>query len=81
MPLDNGLHARPCSLLNKLIANLDCDIDIAGENGVFVDARSIMSLLGLGLMKGSLVTVRGNVRDKSAVDEVADFISRGFDLE
>lgn len=61
---ENGLHARPATVLVSIASKFECDITIT-YNGITVDLKSIMNILSLGLKRGSQITIRTN-----GIDEV-----------
>lgn len=54
---DMGIHARPAGQIVKLAKDLQSKVTIE-KNGVCADARRLISLLGLNVLKGETVTVR-----------------------
>lgn len=69
-----GLHARPCAQVAGLAANFASETTINGA-----DARSVLSLLSLGLLQGSeaVIESRGADAEQSA-DAVAALLESGF---
>lgn len=61
---EQGVHARPATLLVANANKYKCDITITYD-GLSVDLKSIMGVLSLGVKRGSLITIR-----TSGVDEV-----------
>jgi phosphocarrier protein len=53
---DEGIHARPATLLVRKANQYTSDISIT-FNGFTTDLKSIMSVLSLGIEKGSLITI------------------------
>jgi PTS hybrid protein len=53
---DVGLHARPAGLLVRSLTGLDAQVTVS-HAGRAVDARSVLSLLGLAAVSGSTITV------------------------
>jgi phosphocarrier protein HPr len=54
---DVGLHARPAALFVQTSKQFDCDITV--QHGEEVgNAKSILSLLALGVERGAVITVR-----------------------
>lgn len=53
---DEGLHARPATLLVKKANHYDSEIKITYDNFT-TDLKSIMSVLSMGIKKGSLIEI------------------------
>ncbi len=55
-----GLHARPASLFVKQAAKFPCDISVANlsGDGKVVNAKSILSVLTLGVQQGHVVRIK-----------------------
>jgi multiphosphoryl transfer protein len=50
-----GLHARPAADLARLLGDADAVVLLAGESRDWVDARSVVAVIGLGLRGGDVV--------------------------
>jgi multiphosphoryl transfer protein len=50
-----GLHARPAADLARLLGGTDAVVLIAGRSREWVDARSVVAVIGLGLRGGDVV--------------------------
>ena len=50
----NGLHARPCALLDKALRPFDCEVKVK-HDGETTDGRSMFGLMGLAVGYGSKV--------------------------
>ncbi len=59
-----GLHARPAALFVKTAQRFSAEIKVA-RDGKEVDAKSILSILSLGINQGMDVTVRALGPDAS----------------
>lgn len=70
-----GLHARPAARVVQLASEYACQVEIVAH-GKSSNARSVLSLMKLGLVPGSEVTVRatGDGAD-AAVERIAAFLS------
>jgi phosphocarrier protein HPr len=70
-----GLHARPASLLVQAAARQPVTVTIAKDGAEPVDARSILSVIGLDARHGDTVVLRadGDGAD-SALEELARII-------
>lgn len=77
---DEGLHARPAGLLVKLANNFSSEIELSiGENSA--NAKSIMSIMGLGLTKDSVVTISAIGPDaEAALTEITNLFNNKFSL-
>jgi phosphotransferase system HPr (HPr) family protein len=75
---DTGLHARPASIFVNTAAKFKSDLTISkGEKKV--NAKSILSVLGLGVAKGSEITLSADGPDeKEAISKLIGLIQSGF---
>ena len=56
---DNGLHARPAVRVTQLVRSFCCAVEISLDAaGPWIDAGSIVKLMGARLLPGSLVHLR-----------------------
>ncbi len=57
-----GLHARPAAKFVKLPATYPCDIQVRNltTNGDLVNAKSILSVLTLGVNQGHRIQIEAN---------------------
>ncbi|MEZ7898858.1 MAG: HPr family phosphocarrier protein [Flaviflexus sp.] len=53
-----GLHARPAGQVMELASAAPFDVEIGRLGEEPVDAESILSIMGLGVVQGETVTVR-----------------------
>jgi phosphocarrier protein HPr len=76
-----GLHARPSVKLTKLAKSFESAIHLRGEGiGNWVDAKSIVRVMGLKLREGSTVFFRANGPDAdAAIDALVGLVKRDFD--
>ena len=77
----HGLHARPATAFVELAKKFKSDVTILHE-GQEVDAKSIISILTLGLGEGAKITVRAVGKDaQKAADELVNLVksSDSFD--
>lgn len=75
-----GLHARPASLLTKLVKGFDCDIEFYKNGNVKKkhQPKSIISVMALGAVKGDQLTFEANGKDeKEAIKAIEDFAKNG----
>jgi len=72
---NTGIHARPASQLVKLISTFTSDVKIVSENKT-ANAKSIINIMSLGLIQGSVITIRIDGEDeKAAMDALSNFMS------
>jgi phosphocarrier protein HPr len=80
-----GLHARPSVKLTKLAKTFESQIHLrgesAGEGGAsWVDAKSIVRVMGLKLREGTTVHFRAAGPDaEAAIDALIGLVKRDFD--
>lgn len=67
-----GLHARPASIFTQTSLKYKSDITIAKE-GKSANAKSIISVLSLGIMKGTEITITAEGEDEE--DAVNDLVA------
>lgn len=53
---ESGLHARPCSHIANLVKNVSGDVYLI-KDGKPYNAKSIMSLMGMGVTKGTSLEI------------------------
>ena len=69
-----GLHLRPAGLLAQMAGRFQSQIELTND-GLTVNARSVLDLLTLVATAGSQLTVTARGEDaQEAVDALADFI-------
>ena len=72
-----GLHARAASKLASVCAGFTSDIQIGHEK--MVDGKSILSLMMLAAVKGTILTVQADgIDDKVALQAITDLINDRF---
>lgn len=70
----DGLHARPAAEFVKLATTFPVRVTVNGK-----DAKSLLGIMALGLVKGSDVTIASADPDgKAAVNALADLVETGF---
>ncbi|MGR2751790.1 dihydroxyacetone kinase phosphoryl donor subunit DhaM [Agromyces arachidis] len=70
----DGLHARPAAELVKLASTFDQRVTVNG-----IDAKSLLSIMALGLTKGAEVEIASDDPDGSeAVDAIVALAESGF---
>lgn len=77
-----GLHARPAALLVQTASKQKVVVSIGKNGGELVDARSILSVIGLDARGGDEVLIRAEGAEAdAALDEVAAVIAANHDKE
>ena len=76
-----GLHARPSVKLTKLAKTFESEIRLSGDGiAGWVDAKSIVRVMGLKLREGSQVHFRAQGPDaEAAIDALIGLVKRDFD--
>ena len=76
-----GLHARPAAEFVKLAAKYPCDIKVCNMTaaGKTVNAKSILSVLTLGVQQGHVVQIEtSGEREDEALQALRDLIISNF---
>ncbi|MBR3623935.1 MAG: HPr family phosphocarrier protein [Selenomonadaceae bacterium] len=74
--IDNntGIHARPASLFVQAAAKFKSKVEITAK-GRTIDAKSIIMVMGMGLVKGTEVTISAEGPDeKTAVKDLVALV-------
>ena len=76
-----GLHARPANLFCKAAGQQPAKVTIAAGDRGPVDARSILSVLGLGVSSGEevVLTSSDDADGETALDALADLLATDLD--
>lgn len=75
-----GLHARPAALLVQAAGRQQVPVSIGKDGEEFVDARSILSVIGLDARGGDEVVLRADGADAdAALDELVAVIAADHD--
>jgi phosphocarrier protein HPr len=76
-----GLHARPSVKLTKLAKSFTADIRVRGEGAEdWVDAKSIVRVMGLKLREGTTIVFKAVGPDaEAAIDALVGLVERDFD--
>ena len=78
----NGLHARPAKIFVQAVQEKKIPITIAVEGGPDLNAGSILSLMGLGAAKGTVVTLKSDADGAdAALDELVVLLETDLDAE
>lgn len=77
-----GLHARPAALFVQAAGRLGVPVTIAKPGGEPVDARSILSVLGLDAKGGDeVILAAAGAGADAALDELAALVARNLDAQ
>lgn len=77
-----GLHARPAALFCKAAAAQPARVTVATAEGDTADARSMLSVLGLGVRGGQEVTLTADADvtgAQASVDALAELLATDLD--
>lgn len=69
---ESGLHARPCSHIANLVKNVSSDVYLVKEGKPY-NAKSIMSLMGMGVTKGTALEIE--CEDAAVEEALYQFLS------
>lgn len=76
-----GMHARPASQIAQIASSAQSDIWLCVDSAR-VDATSIIDILTLGAVKGTVVDVEIETSEDMAVlDQIVEFFENGFGEE
>ena len=76
----SGLHARPASIFVKRAMDFTCDIQVRNvtTDSEKKSAKSILSLMGLGLKQGNDIEITADgVDEQEAVDALVELVDSG----
>jgi phosphocarrier protein HPr len=77
---EEGLHARPAGVLVKTASTFSSEIELSVD-GDTANAKSIMSIMGLGLTKDTTVTITADGQDaEQALKEITNLFNNKFHL-
>ena len=76
-----GLHARPSVKLTKLAKSFEAAIHLrGGENGDWIDAKSIVRVMALKLGEGATLSFKASGPDADdALSALVGLVERNFD--
>ncbi len=78
----SGLHARPAKLFVQAVKEQSVPVTIAVEGGPDLNAGSILSLMGLGAKKGTVVTLKAEGEGADdALDALVTLLETDLDAE
>jgi phosphocarrier protein len=73
-----GLHARPAALFVQTAKKFKSDILVRKDERE-VNAKSILSILGLGAGQGAVITIKANGEDEgAAVQALHELVKNNF---
>ena len=73
-----GLHARPATFFIQKANSYKCSIWVEKED-CRVNAKSLLGVLSLGIVKGTTITIIADGNDENeAVKGLADLVDGGF---
>jgi phosphocarrier protein HPr len=76
----SGLHARPAKLFVQAVQEKKIPVTIAVAGGPDLNAGSILSLIGLGASKGTVVTLKAEGEGaEAALDDLAALLETDLD--
>lgn len=76
-----GIHARPASMLVQAATKFQSKIKLAAK-GKSIDAKSILMIMSLGLVKGTEVVISAEGADAdAAVKAIKDLVESKFGEE
>jgi len=77
----SGLHARPAALFVQAAARQPVKVTLARGDQTPVDARSLLSVLGLGVRHGDTVVLAAEEGDgaEAALEELAGILAGDLD--
>ena len=76
-----GIHARPASLFVQTASKFDSEIRIKAKDKS-IDAKSILMIMSLGLVKGTEITISADGCDEvEAVMTLCDLVDEKFGEE
>ena len=76
----NGIHCRPAQVIAKRAKEYSGVIRIANEGGVEANTRSVLSILGLGLIAGDVFAVSVDGPDEEKVcNEMLELLEQPSD--
>ena len=76
--VEEGLHARPASLLAQVCQKYECSISMKSGVNV-IDPKGIFGILALAAKKGDCLTVfTEGIDEKEAMNDIAGLFERNF---
>lgn len=78
---EQGLHARPADLFIRTVNQFSCDIKVKNLTTCsdFVNAKSILRVLSLGVYKGHTILVQAEGTDElQAIEGISALVKSNF---
>ncbi len=76
-----GIHARPASLFVQTVSKVKSKVQIKAK-GKTVDAKSILMIMSMGLVKGTEITISADGPDEAdAVSTLKELVDAKFNEE
>ena len=73
-----GIHARPAGLIVNAASSFPCEVWLENEEGMNVNAKSIMGVLSLQVPEGDTINIVANGKDeKEAIAALEKLASTG----
>lgn len=74
----SGLHARPASLLARIVQSYDCDVEVWKKADKKQHITGVIPIMALGAVNGDKLTFALSGRDeKAAAEAIRKFIDEG----
>ncbi len=74
-----GLHMRPAEKLVRLASSFESEVMVGCQPGVTVNAKSILGVLSLAAMAGSVLTFKAEGADaEQALDSLVALVASEF---
>lgn len=75
---EQGIHARPAGSFVKAAASFPCSITI-GKDGIDVDAKRILGVMGLGVKCGQEIVIKADgEQEEEAIDTLSKFLEENL---
>jgi len=75
-----GLHVRPAGLFAKMASRYNADVEVE-KDGTVVSGKSIMALMTLEAVNGTLLRVTATgIQAREVLDELEALVVRRFDI-
>ncbi|MGL5258919.1 MAG: HPr family phosphocarrier protein [Lachnospiraceae bacterium] len=75
----SGLHLRPASILSKLASKCKSEIFLVKEDGSKVNPKSVLYLMGAGIIKGTEITVEcSGETEQEDLEAIVEAIESGL---
>ncbi|MDO5755531.1 MAG: HPr family phosphocarrier protein [Tissierellia bacterium] len=72
---ETGLHARPAASLVQFVKNMDGKVELV-KDGKTANAKSIFSVMALGISKGTEITARvEGDNEEENLEKLVEFIN------